>query len=377
MKEKQNANGTVLYIGTFKMPDKCAAAHRVKSVAKSLRDMDLRVVFFGSGETADITKEYETEGFTYYNVFDGKKGSFQKEMFDISHIKKFLMNNQDVKAIIAYNYPSVALLKLKKVCRKKKIALIADCTEWFDGKEKKSIAKYIKIADSAFRMKYVQKHIDGVIGISNYLCNYYEKFVSVVRIPATVDLDLPKYSVDNMVKVSNTCQFIYAGSPSRSKEQLDKVVDAFNALVGENVILKIVGITRERYLQIYDNIPNEKNIQFCGLVDHATSLSMVKESNCAMIVRPSSRVTNAGFPTKFAEAITCGTPVLATDTSDLRMYLETQENGLVTDIEHLKDSIQQILYRAYQFNVQRDLFDYRNYTSSLRTFMVKVGVITE
>lgn len=374
MEKIQNVNGTVLYIGTFKMPDKCAAAHRVKSIAKSLRDMGFRVIFFGSGETADVTKEYETEGFTYYNVFDGKKGSFKKEMFDISHIKQFLMNFQDVKAIIAYNYPSVALLKLKKLCQKKKIVLISDCTEWFDGKEKKSIAKYVKIADSAFRMKYVQKHIDGVIGISSYLCSYYEKSVPVVRIPATVDLESPKYSIDNVVKVSDTCQFIYAGSPSRSKEQLDKIVDAFNALVDENVILKIVGITRDRYLQIYDNIPNDKNIQFCGLVDHITSLSMVKESNCALIIRPSSRVTKAGFPTKFAEAISCGTPVLATDTSDLRIYLETQENGTITDIEHLADSIQKVSSGEWQFNVQRDLFDYRNYTSSLRTFMVKLGV---
>lgn len=374
MKEIQNVNGTVLYVGTFKMPDKCAAAHRVKSVAKSLRDMGFRVVFFGSGETADVTREYETEGFKYFNVFDGKKGSFQKEMFDISHIKQFLKNSQDVKAIIAYNYPSVALFKLKQLCRKKKIAIIADCTEWFDGKEKKSLAKYIKIADSTFRMKYVQKHIDGVIGISSYLCNYYEKFVPVVRIPATVDLESPKYNIDHVVKVSNTCQFIYSGSPGRSKEQLDKVVDAFNALVGENVVLKIVGITRDRYLQIYDNIPNDENIQFYGLVDHTTSLSMVKESNCAMIIRPSSRVTNAGFPTKFAEAISCGTPVLATNTSDLHIYLETQENGVITDTEHLVDSIKKIASGEWKFHVQRDLFDYRNYTSLLRAFMVNVGV---
>ncbi len=367
-------NGTILYIGTFKMPDKCAAAHRVKGIAKALRDMEFRVVFFGEGKDADATKEYQTEGFTYYNVFDGGKGSFKKEMFKVSHIKQFLLKTQDVKAIIAYNYPSIALNKLKKICRKRKIALIADCTEWFDGKEKKSLAKYIKMADSAFRMKYVQKRISGVIGISSYLCNYYKKFVPVVRIPATVDLDLPKYGIENAAKNTNGCQFIYAGSPGRSKEDLDKVVDAFNELVGENILLKIVGITREQYLNMYDNVPNETNIEFFGFIEHTTALSMVKESNCAIIVRPSSRVTRAGFPTKFAEAITCKTPVLATDTSDLRMYLQTKENGIITDIEHLKEDIRKISSGDYQFNVQRNLFDYKNYTVPLKAFMREIGV---
>ena len=105
------SNGTILYIGTFNMPDKCPAAHRVKSISKSLRDLGFEVCFFGVGE--NLMKEQETEGFSYYNIFDGKKGSLFKEMFQISHIKDFVKRNKNVKAIIAYNYPSIALLKLK------------------------------------------------------------------------------------------------------------------------------------------------------------------------------------------------------------------------------------------------------------------------
>ena len=112
MENGNKANGTILYIGTFRLPDKCAAAHRVKGISKSLRDLGYQVVFFGLGETrSDLSVAQETEGFSYYNVFDGKQGSFQQQMFDISYVKEYVNKTSDVKAIIAYNYPSIALMK--------------------------------------------------------------------------------------------------------------------------------------------------------------------------------------------------------------------------------------------------------------------------
>ena len=44
---------TIIYIGSFEMPDKNAAAHRVLNNARNLRELGFNVVFVGLNANAD------------------------------------------------------------------------------------------------------------------------------------------------------------------------------------------------------------------------------------------------------------------------------------------------------------------------------------
>lgn len=365
--------GTILYIGTFQLPDKCAAAHRVLSISKSLRDFGYEVVLFGVGEDTTQTEAKVADGFVYYDIFKQKRGEHAKEMFNIGHIKAFAHENPDLKAIIAYNYPSIALLRLRSFCAKRGIRLLADCTEWFDGRGRGLIAGLAKRFDTALRMRYVHKHVDGIIAISNYLYEFYHQAVPTICIPPTVDLSTGLYNRDEKTEHDKKV-FIYAGTPSNSKEALNCVIDCFNELQDENIELIIAGITDAQYRNIYKNEPNRNNIRFLGRLSRAESLNVVKQSDYALIIRPDSRLTNAGFPTKFSEAISCGIPVIATNTSDLSMYLDGINNGCIVDKENLIGSIQEIINGNISYTVKKDTFDYHRYDPKVADFLDMVGL---
>ena len=59
------------------------------------------------------------------------------------------------------------------------------------------------------------------------------------------------------------------------------------------------------------------------------AVGVLKAADFSMFVRDRNRVSEVGFPTKYAEAATCGIPVLTNRTSDIGDYLVDGENGIL------------------------------------------------
>lgn len=371
----ENFKGKILYIGGFELPDKNAAAHRVLNIAKSLRDLNYNVVFFGVGESCSAESIMYVDDFSYYNIFTSQKGEHFRKMIQIGHIKKYIRTNSDVKLIIAYNYPSFALTRIRNFCKRRNIRVIADCTEWYDVAGI-GLSRILKKIDTAWRMKHIHKNLDGVICISSYLYSYYKKCVLSVKIPPTVDLQSKKYLklTKSKPQIEDTVNIVYSGSPSASKESLGYVVNTINKLNLKRVRLYVVGITREQFVKMYDIEPNIVNIIFLGRVEHEKALEIIFNSNYSLIIRPDSRLTRAGFPTKFVEAISCGIPVIATNTSDLSEYLSYGKNGYMISVEEFGSILSEIDERLDFPQVERDLFDFRHYTEKLGVFLENLGI---
>ena len=89
----------------------------------------------------------------------------------------------------------------------------------------------------------------------------------------------------------------------------------------------------------------------------------------------------AGFSTKFVESISCGTPIITTNTSDLEDYLEEGKNGFFIDIKDKDKSIETLLsilrynkediFKMKKYCYESRLFDYRNYISQMKDFIEK------
>lgn len=357
--------GTVLYIGGFELPDRNPAAHRVLNNAKILKNLGYNVVFCGVDKEIKSTpkKPELVSGFESLPMpYPASTKKWIKQMVDISPYIDIISKHDDIKIVICYNLHAVPLAKILKLAKKKGFKVVADCTEWYEHKFSLNPLKLIKCVDTFLCMRHYQKKCDGMIAISSYLANYYKKNIkNTITLPPLVDLDDPKYQTDE-IKQNDITTICYSGSPSASKEALGDVVKCLNRFDDLKFKLKVVGVTRERFIQIYGIEPDNQKIEFLGRVSHIEALNVVKTSDYSVIIRPKSRVTSAGFPTKFAEAISCGTAVIANDTSDLADYIKDDKNGFLVSLKSLEKDLYKILSNGKVPKVENKTFDYRNWT---------------
>ena len=363
------------------MPDGNAAAQRVMGNAKAFRDLGYDTFFVGlskDNESCNVVDEYEGFKYTNFNYPECSKDWFSY-LTSIKQYNKYLDKQPDI--IIAYNFPSIALNRLRKWTSKKEIYLIADCTEWYEAKGN-LLFKLIKGFDSTYRMRYVQPKLDGVITISNFLYDYYRrKLDNVIMVPPLVDLSMEKWSIDKMdfaINSSEKFEIIYAGSPgSGNKDRIDLVLNVLSNLKNEgidNFSFTVIGLTEDQYNTSFNssvpsNISND--VSFKGRINHTETLNEIKKAHYFLFLREDNLTNRAGFPTKFVESISSGTPVLTNNTSNITDFIIEGKNGfLISDnsFQKIKESLTKaIKLSKIEINemkiwcIESKTFNYRNF----------------
>lgn len=187
-------------------------------------------------------------------------------------------------------------------------------------------------------MHYLLHQIDNKIVISTYLDNHFCKSHNII-IPATCNASEEKWHTGKEAALEKVGSFdgitlIYAGTPT-GKDALHYAVRAVNCLISEgaNIRFIILGCELNDYLNsIKVQRPNDvlsNRIMFLGRVPQDDVPSFYAISDFMILLREQTRKSNAGFPTKFSESFTSGTPVIANLTSDLGKYLKDGVTGFV------------------------------------------------
>ena len=385
----------IVYIGTFRFPNHDAAAARVLNVARAMRLSGHEVSFISWGgvmRKGDHCQDgkYRIDGFEYEvtDEIDSNGGIFKRIMNKLTrgdNTKRLLrerLGTYDV--IITYN-GSIANW-LVRFTEKHHLKLISDLTEWYAYNE-------LRVTDwlpYVINMHRTQKRIKNKIVISSYLDKFYNTSHNIV-IPATCDATESKWhrgkeDVARTIGEFDGITLLYAGTPAR-KDAIHYAINAVQRLLEEGAKLRflIVGIERECYLKNYSSLITNKNlnpgIHFCGRVPQDEVPSYYAVSDFMVLLREQTRKSNAGFPTKFAEAFTSGTPVIANMTSDLGKYLTDGTTGFVVstpsemaiyntlrerllklnrnDIENIKNNVREAAKQL----------DFHAYVQPLRTFL--------
>ena len=73
------------------------------------------------------------------------------------------------------------------------------------------------------------------------------------------------------------------------------------------------------------------SLQIVGRVTKKEVDQRLSEAHFLILMRPDSRYSRAGFPSKVPEAMAAGVPVITNLTSDLGVYIKDGENGFVVD----------------------------------------------
>lgn len=388
------SKGTLLYIGGFELPDKNAAAHRVLSNGKILRDLGYKVAFIDVDKSMPFSTEIlatnkNVQGFDCWSVpYPQKSIEWISYLSNIDYLNSMRNQYKDIKAIIAYNYPALALNNLRKYGTKNNVKVIADCTEWYSTKGSNLVFKVIKGLDSFLRMRVIQRQLDGLIVISKYLENYYRGCKNVVRIPPLVDINEEKWSTSNSKqqwsdRVDNKLRLVYSGSPGKNKDKIVNIIDTLYELKGfDNYQMNIIGISESQFINVYpkycDKIEELDNrINFIGRVPHEESLKELMNADYSIFIREKTRSNMAGFPTKFVESITCSTPVITSDSSDINEYFPDEIYGyLIKDctVDSLKEVLSKNVLKNISKNKSRqkfnsDIFHYTRYHETIRNML--------
>ncbi len=372
----------IIYYGPFQLPDKNAAAHRVINNAKLFRLLNYETIFIGCNAMASEQIEqtlFQVDGFDCFELKCNSSKEKIKEFSNLNYVNIIHKKYPNTVAIIAYDLYAPALAKLMKYCKRNGITLIADTDEWFSANGNSLIEKVIRLVDSEWRMRLLQPRVDGVIAISKFLSNYYKKRVTTVQIPPLVDKEDKKWEKE-ADEDAPYLTITYSGSPGKNKDRLDLIVNRLAFIdVDYKLVLNIVGITKQQFIENYPNmeksISNSRiEIVFWGRLSHIDSINVVKKSDFFVFLRNQNKVSMAGFPTKFVESISLGVPILTNKTSNIDEFFIDGKTGYWIDINDnqcfYKVLNKDINYlKSMKANINSNLFDYHNYIEQMQKLL--------
>lgn len=386
----------IIYIGGFELPDKDAAAIRVLSNGKILNRLGYTVSYIGlkkdQSTKSDEVLIQESGTFKVWHLnYPNTVVDWFFYIVRISNILRIITKNfsKPPIAIIAYNYPAISFIRLKSYCKKKKIKLIGDCTEWYIAAGG-IFYRLIKKIDTSLRMRLIQKELDGLIVISSFLYEYYKPYVkNLILLPPLIDKNEDSFIIDRN-SADKIRTLVYAGNPfygrNGIKDRIDKIILALSyikLLYRYPVKLIVIGISQKEFIQTFSRqaIPEnvEDEIEFLGILPHHEVLHIINKADFTFFLRKRDRVTMAGFPTKFVESIRCGTPVLTNESSDIKNYLKNGELGFLVDEtspKTLADSIFKAISQPDDKIIEMKkrcldarIFDFREYQNNFKAFI--------
>lgn len=389
----------IAYVGPFSFPWGQPGSRRVCGVARSIADAGYDVVVAcGSAEPVVATNLNEGEApcsVTYLGLGEVPTPGFSlasklKQLF-LDWGKKTVtwLDAQPTKPshIVLYGGSAQYMFRLLTWCRANNVPLIVDVVEWYDANHMSGGFFGPFHISAKIALHYYYPKCSGIIAISSYLAEHYRKLgCKVIIVPPTLDVQNHQLLSSDKYLHSSRLTLVYAGTPGK-KDLLANIIRGVAKVDadGERVQLVVIGSSLKQVKQLINNTEVPAFIKVLGLIPQNEVAAIIQQSDFSVFLREPIRFSQAGFPTKFVESMTNGTPVMANLTSDIGKYLHDGVEGLVCQ-DHSASAFADALQRAlllsktelqkmrYATLKQAEhSFDFRTYTSSLSNFLVEVA----
>lgn len=366
------AKGTVLYVGNFELPDKVASANRVVSNAKLFNSIGYQTVMLGVSKDkacTDIRPLKNDFGLMMYErPYPVSMKMWLGHMYSAEYIEKMIKLHEDIVLVILYNMPFSALKAAKKACKGKNIRVAYDCTEWADVTDGNAVKRFVKKRDEKLIRNQLAAAADGLIVISSMMEKQYQGCEAMIKLPPLVDVEDEIWH--QPPEKHEGYEFCFAGMLDGQKDSLDVIVKAFAKVCDEQIKLRIIGVEKDEFKSVYPDAVDALNqcgdsIIFMGKQSHFDTIRYVLGCDCYVFIRPADTRNNAGFPTKFAEATTCGLPMIASGVSDVAAF--AGENVILLDAPD-EGQIAEAMKKENLHTISKEInatFDYRNYQDRL------------
>lgn len=343
----------ILYVGAFELPDRNAAAQRVRANATLLAALGYKVVLVG--RNSDPRYPANQLRPARYDCIDhecwemgqpSSKKDWLHYITSVSALSELIEREYPdrIHSIICYNFPAIAQLRLRGVARRAGARAMADVTEWYQTLQWTSPSAVVKNFDTWFRMRVVNPRMDALITTSPYLTQFYARwFDNIVELPTLIEHDPSDLNGLTATPDGQVKRLFYGGSILNKnalgrergglKERIDWVIELLDVVkqTGGGFCFHIYGMSRDDYLDLLpDHLPllNRLGDSVCfhGWQPRQHLLDALRESDFSIFMRPAIRATRAGFPGKFSESISFGTPVITNALETIVPYMKVGEN---------------------------------------------------
>lgn len=210
--------------------------------------------------------------------------------------------------------------------------------------ESLSIKASINLIFGKIIFPFIIKMIDGVIVISKYLEKKYSSFqaLPVVLIPVSAFNLSSHINLDDSIE--GPLKIMYAGSFG-TKDGVSYLLDSFIQINKEyvNTELFLIGTPSKTIKDKIKRI-NNSNIHITGYLSDEDYFKTLASADILCMTRINSPFANAGFPFKLGEYLATGNPVIATDVSDIGLYLEDKKNVVLAQPSSSESLIEAIRY---------------------------------
>lgn len=371
----------ILVITDKPFPYGSAYSSRVRHFILAFLEMDARVTILSANLDVEKSEKLEIQNVEYISMNYPQNRITQ---LGIGVAKRYgdyvekLMREQKFDAVFV-NSITYALPRICRISHENKIPVYVEKCEWYDessfmfGKFNPYYREYIKEIDSV--------KPDGYIAISPLFDDYYrEKGFQSICIPTIVDTGNIEYSEHGM---SSKVKIVFSGSLGNGKELIKPIAESIKRLDEKADYFSFIfyGPTEE---QIRSNISDDvlfksvkENMTICGRIPQTEVYGRLREADFSIFLRKNRRSSNAGFPTKLAESMAVGTPVITNTTGSIAKYLTTAKNGFLletatadelVDVFHAILELEETEYRKMRLEsrkIAEESFDYRKYVEQL------------
>ncbi|HCJ21974.1 MAG TPA: hypothetical protein DHV64_10725 [Erythrobacter sp.] len=347
---------TIIYVGGFELPDRNAAAQRVCNNASIFRDLGYKVILLGTSRERSYDGTVYPAAVNFGNVEAWEVGypASKGQWFDMicadwplrRLVETGAVDPADVAAVICYNHPAIAQARLARLAHSWGASAFADCTEWYGTRSWTAPANVVKNIDVAMRMRWVNLRMDGIITTSPYMTQHYSSnSLPVVEIPTLIEEpgshNARMLATDTPLPLLAVASGFGEGTLEEDvHDRIDWILELLDR-VSDKVppfVLSIAGVDRERYLSVF---PQHRQllerlgakVNFLGRIPRVELLGRLQKAAFAFVLRHESRVTLAGFPSKYSEAITYGTPVIVNKIPSIASYHVETCTGFTIDTD--------------------------------------------
>lgn len=384
--------GTIAYVGPFLFPWGQPGSRRVYGITRALTACGYKVIV-GSGQwgphglhtdevcsdikyvcLGDLPAPKSTVGQKLTQLF------YESGQRTVAWLESMPMRP---RFVFVYGAGAPFMYRICKWCRTNNIPLIADVVEWYDASHMTGGFFGPFHISAKIAMHYYFPRCSGVIAISEYLTEHYQRASTpVLRVPPIMDVSGIDIAPQVESIIGRRIRLIYAGTPGK-KDMLATIIRGVFAVdpLGNVFELEILGpsIEQVRQLLIDQDLPPFVNV--LGLVPQASIAARLQRADFSVLLREPQRSANAGFSTKFVESLANGTPIIANLTSDMHLYLHDGVEGVIC-VDHTEKSFADALRRIVNMSPEylldmrkcareqaENSFDYRNYINMFSSFL--------
>ncbi len=384
----------VIFLGDFPYPKGMAGTKRIQHAIDALKENNANCRVIISRQKIALN---EPDGFyqgTPYrtvmpDLIGWRLGALLPVLIAKSCIairRTFMAGSKNI--LFVYGPPSLSNIFTVLYARRRGFMIVFDIVE--DEDHAMDIAKDWQHKVRTFLNRGLSHRIadmaDGVVVISSRL---KEKFSRLTR--GRVPLHFRPVSIDPDCFRSGSESFgaepkmIYSGSFG-VKDGVPQLLDAFDRLAARHGSLRLImtGMGSDQKMKEALNrinaSPARSRIEYMGYLDDEKYYAVLSDADIPCMTRIEGDYANAGFPFKLGEFLATGKPVIASNVSDIGMYLEDRQDVLLVkpgDAGDIEAAVEYLLSnpdKALQMGKSGrkkalQLFDYRLQGRALLDFL--------